>query len=579
MHAFDFLDELALLCVAALVVIRIFRQVNLPPIIGLIVTGLLLGPTGFGVIQQDQVISSIAEIGVMLLLFTIGLEFSFDDIKRLRSIALVGGPLQIILTTSATAAIVISITGLTGAVISTSGAILIGMTAALSSTAICIKLLSERRELAQPQGRAALGILIFQDIAVVPLMVIATILGAQDEVNPGELALRLALLVAVTTMIVVVLRYTLPRLIPHLAGVSTPEVLILAALALCFGAGWLTSIAGISMALGAFIAGMAIAGSDDAHAIGKAVAPLRDAFTSMFFLSVGLLVHVSWETLPTNLLVAVAILLVKGIVVSIVLMIVRVPVRTAITSGIILAQVGEFSFVLASVGVDYNVISAAEFQNLLVTIIITMIVTPLLVTFAPLVAERVAPFARFTPKLRRWTTDSNEGFVRLEGDGASVDLPPVMIIGAGVLGMNVAHVLAQSSIRYRLLELDRSNVGVLRERGEPVVAGDLTDIDALRSAGLDTASVVIIAINQDAAIAAGVKLIRAHRPDVQIVVRSRYQRNSKSALDHGADLVIVEEFESSVKIFSFVLEHLGVDTALIDYQERYMRLKQTFGQG
>ena len=577
MHAFDFLDELALLCVAALVVIRIFRQVNLPPIIGLIVTGLLLGPTGFGVVEQDQVISSIAEIGVMLLLFTIGLEFSFDDIKRLRSIVLIGGPLQVLLTTSATAALVIGITGLTGAVISTSGAILIGMTAALSSTAICIKLLNDRRELSQPQGRAALGILIFQDIAVVPLMIIATLLGSQDDVNPGELALRLSMLVAVTTLIVVVFRFALPRLIPHLAGVSTPEVLILAALALCFGAGWLTSIAGISMALGAFIAGMAIAGSDDGHAIGKAVAPLRDAFTSMFFLSVGLLVHVSWATLPTNLLVAVTILLVKGIVVSLVLMMVRVPVRTAITSGIILAQVGEFSFVLASVGVDYDVISTADFQNLLVAIIITMIVTPLLVTFAPFVAERVAPLARFTPKLRRWTAARNDGFLQLEESSQAGDPPTVMIIGAGVLGQNVAHVLAQTGIRYRLLELDRANVSVLREQNEPVVAGDLTDIDALRAAGLDGASVVIIAINQDAAIAGGVRLIRTHRPDVQIIVRTRYERKSKDIIDQGADLVIVEEFESSVRIFTFLLQHLGVDPSLVSYQERYMRLRQTFG--
>lgn len=578
MHAFEFLDELALLCLAALVVIRVFRQIKLPPVIGLIVTGLLLGPTGFGFVQQDQIISSIAEIGVMLLLFTIGLEFSFDDIKRLRSIVLVGGPLQVVLTTSATAAVIMIITQISGAEMSVSGSVLIGMTAALSSTAICIKLLSDRHELTQPHGRAALGILIFQDIAVVPLMILATVLGSQESINSGEIALRLAMVVGVTVALMIGLRLILPRLIPQLAGVSNPEVLILAALGLCFGAGWLTSIAGISMALGAFIAGIAIAGSDDGHAIGKAVAPLRDAFTSMFFLSVGLLVHVSWATLPTNLLIASAILIVKGIFVSTVLLAIRVPIRTAITTGIILAQVGEFSFVLASVGVDYGVITSADFQNLLVTIIITMIVTPLLVTFAPLVAERVVPLARYTPKLRRWTTDRNDGSLRLEQTDSSADQPSVLIIGAGVLGMNVAHVLRQTGIRYQLLELDRANVSVLREMNEPVVAGDLTDIDALRTAGLDSVEVVIIAINQDAAIAAGVKLIRVNRPDVQIVVRSRYQRNSKAALDQGADLVIVEEFESGIKVFSFVLEHLGVDPSLVAYQERYMRLRQTFSR-
>ena len=174
MHAFDFLDEIALLCLAALVVIRVFRQVNLPPIIGLIVTGLLLGPSGIDIVEQDAVISTIAEIGVMLLLFTIGLEFSLEDLKRLRTIVLIGGPLQIVVTALVTMGLVLATTQLTDLKFSFEAAILIGMTSALSSTAICIKMLSDRRELGQPQGRAALGILIFQDIAVVPLMVIAT---------------------------------------------------------------------------------------------------------------------------------------------------------------------------------------------------------------------------------------------------------------------------------------------------------------------------------------------------------------------------------------------------------------------
>ncbi|MBU3699862.1 MAG: sodium:proton exchanger [Candidatus Kapabacteria bacterium] len=576
MHAFDFLDEIALLCLAALVVLRVFRQINLPPVIGLIVTGLLLGPTGFGIVEQDQIISSIAEIGVMLLLFTIGLEFSLDELKKLRSIVLIGGPLQIILTTLATTALVYGVSMIASTAYTASEAILIGMASALSSTAICIKLLSERRELSQPQGRAAVGILIFQDIAVVPMMIAVTLLDTRQEVNPGEITVRLLLLVVVTVAMIIGMRLILPRLTPHLTRSSNPEVLILAALGLCFGAAWVTSLAGISMALGAFIAGMAIAGSDDGHAIGKAVEPLRDAFTSMFFLSVGLLVHVVWATLPANIITAVLILLVKGLVVSLVLILIRVPIRTAITAGITLAQVGEFSFVLASVGMDYGVISSTEFQNLLVTIIITMIVTPLLVTFAPIVAERVSPLARFAPNLRRWTTDQNDGYLRLDASASVTEQPMVLIIGAGVLGLNVAHVLAQTGIRYRLLELDRNNAAALRARGEPVISGDMTDIDVLRNGGIEHVSNVIIAINQDAAIASGVKLIRALRPDVNIIVRSRYQRNSKSALDQGADLVIVEEFESGIKILGSVLENLGVEQDLIDYQERYMRLRQTF---
>jgi CPA2 family monovalent cation:H+ antiporter-2 len=576
MHSFEFLDELALLCVAALVVVRVFRQIKLPPVIGLIVTGLLLGPTGFGVVEQDHIISSIAEIGVVLLLFTIGLEFSFDDIKKMRNIVLIGGPLQIILTTVVSAVIVTLMLSFTGESITMPGAVLTGMAVAMSSTAICIKLLNERRELAQPQGRAALGILIFQDIAVVPMMIIAGILASPDEFNPADVALRIATLAAVITVLVIGLRFILPRLIPHLAGVSSPEVLILAALALCFGVGWLTSLAGISVALGAFIAGMAIAGTDDGHDIGKAVAPLRDAFTSMFFLSVGLLVHASVNTLPADILLALAMLVTKGVIVSAVLILIRVPIRTAVATGIILAQVGEFSFVIATVGVDQGVISSSDFQNLLVAIIITMIVTPLLVTFAPTIAERVAPLARFTPHLRRWTTDPSDGSIHLEEASTAPDQPLVLIVGAGVLGTDVAHVLAQSGVPYRLLELDRSVGAELRQHNEPVIIGDIADADALRSAGLDAVSVVVIAINQDVAIAGGVKLIRKLRPDVQIVVRIRYQRLRRAALEQGADLVIVEEFESGVKVFNFLLEHLGVDVAQIEYQERYMRLRQTF---
>ncbi len=577
MHVPEFLDELALLCTVALLVVRLFRQIKLPPVIGLIATGLLLGPTGLGIVEQDHVISTIAEIGVVMLLFTIGLEFSFEDIKKMRTIVLIGGPLQIILTTVVSAVVVMVMLSMMGESISTSGAILTGMATAMSSTAICIKLLSERRELAQPQGRAALGILIFQDIAVVPMMIIASMLASPGDFNPADVALRLATLGAAIAVLVTGLRFILPRLIPHLAGVSTPEVLVLAALGLCFGAGWLTSMAGLSMALGAFIAGMAIAGTEDGHDIGNAVAPLRDAFTSMFFLSVGLLVHATFTSLPSDILLALAMLITKAVVVCAVLILIRVPIRTAVTAAVILAQVGEFSFVIATTGVAQGVITPGDYQNLLVAIIITMIVTPLLVTFAPIIAERIAPLARHTPALRRWTTDPRDGSVHLESAGVPSDQPLVLIVGAGVLGSDVAHVLAQSGVPYRILEFDRVVGAQQRQNNEPVVIGDIADAEALRAAGIDAVSVVVIAINQDAAIAGGVKLIRKLRPEVQIVVRVRYQRLRKTALEQGADLVIVEEFESGVKAFNFVLQHLGVDPVMIEYQERYMRLKQTFG--
>jgi len=389
MHSFDFLDELVLLCVAATVVIVLFRRLRMPPIIGLIVTGLIVGPSGIGIVQESSVMSAIAELGVVMLLFTIGLEFSLTDLAKLRSIVLVGGPLQVIASTIVigTGAYVASYWS--GGLLSYNGAALVGMAMALSSTAICTKLLKERNELSEPHGRAVVGILIFQDIAVVPMMIVVTLLAPSASIAPAEIALRIGLLIGVTGAMLFGLRYVLPRIIHYVTRDSSPEVVVLGGLALCFGAALITSSAGLSMALGAFIAGVAIAGSDDGHAIGKVMEPMRDAFTSVFFLSIGLLVNVSWVWLPYNIGTAMLVLAVNAIVVMLILRFLKQGVRTAVMSGIILSQVGEFSFLLASAGLSYGVINNADYQNMLVTIIFTMIVTPTLVTLAPRVAARV----------------------------------------------------------------------------------------------------------------------------------------------------------------------------------------------
>ncbi|HLP27301.1 MAG TPA: cation:proton antiporter [Candidatus Didemnitutus sp.] len=572
MHGFEFLDEIVLLCFAGLAVILVFQRFRLPPIIGLITAGLLIGPSGFGLVREGAVITAISELGVVMLLFTIGLEFSLEDLKRLRKIVLVGGPLQVTLSTIVIGCGALIAASLTGLPISLNGAILIGMSMALSSTAICIKMLKDRRELGMPHGRAVMGILIFQDIAVVPMMIIVTLLSSDSAIDTTDIVLRISTLIGVTVGLVVGLRFILPRLVPFVTRVSAPEVLILGGLALCFGAAWITSTAGISMALGAFIAGVAIAGSEEGHAIGKVMEPMRDAFTSVFFLSVGLLVQVSWTWLPVNILTAMLVLVANAIVVMIILASIRVNLRTAVMAGVILAQVGEFSFVLATVGVEYGVITTTDFQNMLVSIIFTMIVTPTLVTLAPVIAERITPLTRFFPRFRKWDIDDKNGAFRLgtlaENDD---DGPTVMIVGAGVLGRNVATVLRETGINYRILELDRENVAALRTEDEPVIAGDITDAHALALAGIHTASVVIIAISDQTAIAQGVQLVRRIRPDVLIIVRSRYARDSESALQRGADEVVVEEFESSIKVFTAVLSHLGVDATMIEQQERTMR--------
>jgi CPA2 family monovalent cation:H+ antiporter-2 len=252
----------------------------------------------------------------------------------------------------------------------------------------------------------------------------------------------------------------------------------------------------------------------------------------------------------------------------------RLPIRTAIMAAMILAQVGEFSFLLISLGVDYDVISSTDFQNMLVAIIVTMIVTPTLVTIAPFVAERVVPLANAIPALRRWSMDDERGMIKLETADEERDKPMVVIIGGGVLGTHVAHVFKQTGITYRMVELNRDTVARLRERGEPVLAGDITDVDTLEHAGVRDAAVVIVAINNTMALVRGVEVIRHMRPDVQIIVRSRYLQDCGAVREKGADLVIVEEFESSISVFTHVLAYLGAAPELIEQQEQRMRAQR-----
>jgi CPA2 family monovalent cation:H+ antiporter-2 len=565
MHGFEFLDELVLLSLAAVAVILLFQRFKIPPIVGLITAGLIIGPSGLALVAQDDIISVISEIGVILLLFTIGLEFSIDDLKRLRTIVLVGGPLQVLLSTLLLGASAYAVAHwVTPEGISVEGAALIGMAMALSSTAICTKVLKDRRELGLPHGRAVMGILIFQDIAVVPLMIITTLLAPGGTLTNTDIAIQLGTMIGVTVVLIVGLRYALPRIIPYVTRTATPEVLILGGLALCFGTAYVTSLAGVSMALGAFIAGLAIGGSEEGHTIGRVLQPMRDAFTSVFFLSIGLLVNISWQWLPMNIITALGILVANAVVVTLVLIPLRVNPRTAVMAAVILAQVGEFSFVLATAGASLGVISDFDLQNLIVSIIITMVVTPLLITFAPWFAERATPVVEQVLPGQSWFDPSST--VVMEDQA-----PTVTIIGGGVLGANVAQVLKRTTIPYRMLELNPQNVARLRRDGCNVVQGDLSSEEDLERAGIESATVIIVAVSDHTVMAHGVATVRKLRPDAMVMARVRYARDAEEMSRRGADVVITEEYESSIQMFAAVLEHLGVDHQVILEQEDRMR--------
>lgn len=390
MHGFEFLDELVILCLAAVIVILVFKRFQLPPVVGLIVTGILAGPTGFGYITESHVITIIAELGVTMLLFSTGLEFSMDDLVRLKRIVLIGGPLQIILGSLLLGTVVVSGATLIGESLDWGAGIAIGMMFALSSTAICINVLKQRDELMTSHGKAILGILIFQDIAVVPMIIVISLLTPGNEITVGTILLRLGGVAVAIVTLTWLLRLVFPRLVRFVARADVPEVLVLGALTLCFGAAAITDLLGMSLALGAFIAGVAISESEDSRFIDRVMMPFRDAFTSIFFISIGLLLNVNLLDLPLNIVGAFVVILINAVVAAGILHMLGIPWRIAVIAGIALAEVGEFSFVLANTALQGTLISNETYQRILVVIIITMIVAPLLFAVAPRVSRLVS---------------------------------------------------------------------------------------------------------------------------------------------------------------------------------------------
>lgn len=569
MHHFEFFDEIIIIGGLAILIIFLFQRLRIPSVIGFIATGILLGPTTFGIVSQDTLIETLSELGVILLLFTIGLEFSVTDLRAMRRVVLFGGSLQIAGTILLVGTLAMMLLPIAGVDVSFQTAIFLGIAFSVSSTAICSKLLKDRRELALPHGRTSMAILIFQDMAIVPLMIIVSLLIPGASSDPVGILFRLGTLALLGLGIIGGFRYLLPRFVGAVGRISAPEVLVLGALVLCFGSAYITSIAGMSMALGAFIAGVIIAGTDEGHRIGRVVEPMRDAFTSIFFISVGLLLDVHPEHLLPVLGGATILLAVKALVVTVVLMILRLPIRTAVMSGIVLAQVGEFSFVLAETGQVNGLVTDDGFQAMLVAIIVTMTVTPLLISVAPRLAERAIPALGIVP-LRRFRAKDDVP-ERISPEAEETDGPVVVVIGFGVNGQNVARVLRETAIPYRVLEMNAEAVQKFKERGEPIRFGDSTDMHDLKMAGIGQARAVIVAISDQTAVAHSIRSIRAMRPDIHIIARTRYARDAEAISSAGANIVVTEEYESSIQVSVSLLQHLGVEEATIEYHEDVMR--------
>ncbi len=559
------LDELAIVAALGVAVTVILSRLRLPTVAGLLAAGALVGPFGLRLTTSVHAIEVLAEVGVVLLLFSIGLEFSLARLRDLfRQVAL-GGVIQVGLTTLVTMGVVVALGEPVGL------GVLYGFVFALSSTAIVLRALAERRELDAPHGRFIVGTLIFQDLCVVPMVLIVPLLGAATPAGDAaiDVAIAMAKAGAVVVGTVAVARFVVPTVLGWVDAAHSREVFLLAILGLCIGTAWLTSLAGLSLALGAFLGGMVVADTEYGHRAMGEILPLRDAFVSVFFVSLGMLFDVRVVADQPLLVLALlaGFLVAKGLLATVAAMVMRFPARVAWLAGVGLAQFGEFGFVLTRLAEDSGVIEAAAVPPLLAAGIASMFLTPLLVRVAPHITagERLlAPLERLIGVRAIDEADETPAGARALNDH-------VIVVGFGLAGRLVGRTLRDAGVPFVVLELNPDTVRKSRETSLPVFYGDAASEEALRHAHVARARMIVLLMNDPQAARRVVDTVQRVAPGVPVVMRTRYLSERDGLVALGARDVVAEEVEGAIEIVSRVMRAVEVPRNEIDLQIRKLR--------
>lgn len=530
MGLWEFLIQSTALLALGAVLGMLSERLGFTALIGYLVAGLILGPGGAALVDTAHV-APVAEIGVALLLFSIGLEFSFSRLRRLGRAALWGGLLQVVLTAALFAALALAF-GLR-----MREAIAVGAVLSLSSTASVLRLLQERTELETVAGRSSLGILLLQDLAVVPLVLLITFLGETGTLP--QIASEAGLAVGSGLLLLIGLlaagRLFLPRLLTHAALTRNRELSILSAVVICLAATWSAHALGMSPALGAFIAGMVLAESPFATQIRADIGSLRALFVALFFAAVGMLADPGSIVRHGALvpLVMVAILALKAALVAVILVGLRLPLRHAVASGMALSQVGEFGFVLLQAAGDVRLLPDEVTEILLLSIFGTLLLTPFLLPLGPRLGlwletvwrrgRRPIPFA--------------------EGD-APDRAGHVLIVGYGPAGQGAAEGVRRSGAPLLVIDANPRVLDLAREHDLPAIVGDATYPELLQHARIGQARALVITVPDHGTALAVLQLARGLAPDLPIIVRARYHRFASSYEEAGATRVYDEEFSA-----------------------------------
>lgn len=560
-HVIPVLPDLVVLFVLAAFVAIVSSRLRVPSIVGFLITGALAGPHGFALVKAQHEVELMAEIGVVLLLFCIGVELSISQLAKLKRLVVGGGALQV----GVTLAVVSLFSSFFGA--TSAGAIVLGMLLALSSTAVVLKIFQERALLETERGKAVLGILIFQDIIIVPFMLVLPLLSGSMGHSSGE-AFHIVDLIwygvssfGLLAVLIVGAYYLAPRFLYLVAKTRSQEVFLLSVVGLCFSVALVTQQAGLSLALGAFLAGLVISESEYSHQAFAHMLPFKDMFTSLFFLSVGMLFDISIVLEAPLLVLGVTVLVViaKALIAAVALIALGLSFRVSMLSGFALAQVGEFSFVLAKVAKDGGLLDPFTYQAFLGYAVFTISLTPLVIDYSPKLTDWLLKFPIPNIVRKGWW-----GASATDAGKPSTLSDHVVIIGFGINGRNVARVAEEAHIPYIISELNVDTVRREQALGHHIYFGDASQQAVLEHLGVRSARVLVIAIADPTVSRRITRMARSMSATLHIIVRTRLVEEMQALLSDGANEVIPEEFETSIEIFSRVLSHYLVPKGEIE---------------
>jgi CPA2 family monovalent cation:H+ antiporter-2 len=561
MHDLTLLADFVILLATALGVAWAFSKVQLPSIVGFLTAGILLGPGVLGVVTDPEEITLLAEIGVVLLLFSIGLELSFREIQRLAHFVFGAGGLQVGLSMAAFSGLFLALGFATGT------AVLYGAMGALSSTALVLTTLKESDEVASPHGRGMVGVLLLQDLAVVPLMLMVPLLA---DAGGGPTTILWTLAKATLTVVGVWLTatYIFPWVAERIVSTRRRELFTLFTVVVAVGTAWISGVAGLSLALGAFLAGLVISESPYSEQMITEVEPFKDVFNSIFFLSMGLLVEPSVivDAPLTIAAVAVGVFALKTLLTGGIVWALGYGARVAVMVGIGLAQVGEFSLLLAKEGIGVGLISDRHYGIFIAVTVLTMAATPFFLAYSHRIADL------FTRGLGT-ITDALDAR-RPVGDEAAEEGPledHVVVVGFGTTGQNLVSALqGTGSIPYAIAELNPQTVRQ-HHGDEPIHYGDATRPHILKSLGVEKARALIITTPDYPATRRMIRMAKDMNPGLQILARVRFSDHADELYRAGADHVVVEEFETSLSLISQVLRSYDVAQAEIERRRDDLR--------